>query len=375
MANISIWGANYTDCPAVNLPTTGGGTTRFTDTSPTTAVASDVANGKIFFKSDGTQDTGTASGGGVNLQTKSKTYTPSTSQQTEAVTADSGYDGLDTVNITVNAMSAMTLPNSPSSTSSGTSKATISRSTSTRYLNIPTGYNSTAQYYTISAVADGTAGTPTATKGTVSNHSVSVTPSVTNTTGYITGSTKTGTAVTVSASELVSGSETKTENGTYDVTNLASLIVNVAGGGGSGKTFETGTYTPTSDTARPQIKFSGTHTVPPALVFMSDTSSSSGISSNSNTSFMLCDMYRCFGAGYPYSTSATRYAIACYSYRSSNSSTVGSVQIQYNSDNTSTSSSSYYRYWASTTDFHPYSNSSSRYWRANRTYKWIAIWY
>ena len=73
----------------------------------------------------------------------------------------------------------------------------------------------------------GTAGTPTATKSTVSNHSVSVTPSVTNTGGWITGSTKTGTAVTVSASELVSGSETKTANGTYNVTNLASLVVAV----------------------------------------------------------------------------------------------------------------------------------------------------
>ena len=80
------------------------------------------------------------------------------------------------------------------------------------------------------SVASGTAGTPTASKGTVSNHSVSVTPSVTNTTGYITGSTKTGTAVTVSASELVSGSETKTANGTYDVTNLAELVVSVSGG-------------------------------------------------------------------------------------------------------------------------------------------------
>lgn len=120
-------------------------------------------------------------GGSPTLQTKTKTYTPTESAQTETVSADSGYDGIDTVNITVNAM--------------------------------PTG----------------TAGTPTATKGTVSNHSVSVTPSVTNTSGYITGSTKTGTAVTVSASELVSGSETKTANGTYDVTNLAELVVNVSG--------------------------------------------------------------------------------------------------------------------------------------------------
>lgn len=37
-----------------------------------------------------------------SLQTKTKTYTPTTSQQTESVSADSGYDGLDAVSITVN---------------------------------------------------------------------------------------------------------------------------------------------------------------------------------------------------------------------------------------------------------------------------------
>lgn len=71
------------------------------------------------------------------------------------------------------------------------------------------------------------AGTPTATKGSVSNHSISVTPSVTNTAGYISGGTKTGTAVTVSASELVSGSQTITDNGTVNVTNLASVTVDI----------------------------------------------------------------------------------------------------------------------------------------------------
>lgn len=122
----------------------------------------------------------------------------------------------------------MTLPSSASATSSGTSKATISRSTSNQYINIPTGYNSTAQYYTISAVANGTAGTPTATKGTVSNHSISVTPSVTNVTGYITGGTKTGTAVSVAASELVSGTKSISSNGTgIDVTNYAAVDVAV----------------------------------------------------------------------------------------------------------------------------------------------------
>lgn len=107
----------------------------------------------------------------------------------------------------------------------GTQKGTINRSTSEVYLNIPVGAVLEEKYYTISATPNGTAGTPTATKGTVSNHSVSVTPSVTNTTGYITGSTKTGTAVTISASELVSGTYNITSSGTKDVTNYASASV------------------------------------------------------------------------------------------------------------------------------------------------------
>lgn len=113
-----------------------------------------------------------------------------------------------------------------------------------------------AGYYASSAsksVASGSAGTPSANKSAVSNHSVTITPTVTNTTGYINGGTKTGTAATVSASELVSGSETKTENGTYDVTNLKELVVNVQGGGGSTKNvqayFGVNTVSATSYTA------------------------------------------------------------------------------------------------------------------------------
>ncbi len=39
------------------------------------------------------------------LQTMTKTYTPTESAQTESVSADSGYDAIDTVNVTVNAIS------------------------------------------------------------------------------------------------------------------------------------------------------------------------------------------------------------------------------------------------------------------------------
>lgn len=119
-------------------------------------------------------------------------------------------------------------------TSGGTyqAKTNISPSTSSQTITPDAGFDALSSVQ-INAMPSGTAGTPTATKGTVSNHQVSVTPSVTNTTGYITGGTKNGTAVTVSASELVSGSQTITENGTVDVTNLASVTVNVSGGGSS----------------------------------------------------------------------------------------------------------------------------------------------
>lgn len=66
MADITIWGGRYSDAKGVDLPKTGGGTARFMDTSPTTAIASDVASGKIFFLADGTQSTGTSSGGGAS---------------------------------------------------------------------------------------------------------------------------------------------------------------------------------------------------------------------------------------------------------------------------------------------------------------------
>ena len=197
----------------------------------------------------------------------SRTYTPTTSQQTETITYDpnDGYNGIQQVDITVNAVptaeAAVEIGNNDEFYTSGNNRYWRARP----YLLVddagwvgsdltgpwksfsavpanttvtPTTSSQTiggSKYMmegavTVDAMPTGTAGTPTATKGAVSNHSVSVTPSVTNTTGYITGSTKTGTAVTVSASELVSGSQTVTQNSTVDVTNLAEVVVDVQGG-------------------------------------------------------------------------------------------------------------------------------------------------
>ena len=112
--------------------------------------------------------------------------------------------------------------NVPTGTARDSSDLTVSGAT----VNVPAGLYSSAAS---KSVASGTAGTPTASKGAVSNHSVTVTPSVTNTTGYITGGTKTGTGVKVSASELVSGNKEITPSETaqsgIDVTNFKTASV------------------------------------------------------------------------------------------------------------------------------------------------------
>ena len=108
------------------------------------------------------------------LQIKTKTYTPTTSQQTESVVADSGYDGLDEVDVTVNA--------------------------------IPSQYKDTT---------DATATADKILQGY---------------TAYANGQKLTGTA---SGGITPSGTIQITQNGQVDVTQYASADVNVSGGGGS----------------------------------------------------------------------------------------------------------------------------------------------
>ena len=135
----------------------------------------------------------------------------------------------------------------------------------------PSGYYASSATKTI---ASGTEGTPTATKGTVTNHSVTVTPNVTNTAGYISGGSHSGTAVSVTASELVSGSQTVTENDTYDVTNLATLVVSVSGGGSSA--VAVGTKTATLSASASSISFTGLSGNPTSFVVTSSADQSTG---------------------------------------------------------------------------------------------------
>ena len=171
----------------------------------------------------------------------------------------------------------------------------------------------------------------------------------------------------------VEGSETKTQNGTYDVTNLAQLVVNVAGGGGSGLEYETGTYTPSSNSAQPTISFQNAHTELPIFVMIADATNDKSTTTYTNYFWALMNYNTAFGAEVPYSSYDVRYGQVTYAHRANGSSTTsqGTIQI---SSLTDSSNSSGLKYWLTTTGFMPSSNSTSRYWRTGRTYKWIAVW-
>ncbi len=206
-------------------------------TATTSASQSVTPTVSVGYVSSGTAGTVTVSGSNTSqLSTQAAaTITPTESSQT-AVAAGKYTTG------------AVTVAAIPSNyVGSGIDQRddtdlTVSGATVT----VPAGYYASQE---TKSVANGTEGTPTVTKGTVSNHAISVTPSVTNTAGYINGGTNTGTAVSVTASELVSGTLTIDSSGTKDVTNYASA--SVAAGtatapssiSGSAATVSTGTNT------------------------------------------------------------------------------------------------------------------------------------
>ena len=84
-------------------------------------------------------------GGSPNLQSKTKSYTPSETAQSESVTADTGYDGLDTVDISVGAIS-------PTYVGSGiTQRDSTALSASGATVTAPAGYYANAATKTISS--------------------------------------------------------------------------------------------------------------------------------------------------------------------------------------------------------------------------------
>lgn len=195
-------------------------------------IASNVRSGKNIFGVDGTLVEGVAPSGNkaITATTSTQTGIDVTDYATVSVAPTPSETKSVSVNGDVTPTSGKLLSKVTVNVPTGTARTSADLTASGATVTVPAGlYSAQAT----KSVASGSAGTPSASKGTVSNHSVTVTPYVTNTTGYITGGTKNGTGVSVSASELVSGTLDISDNGNgIDVTNYQKVNVNVSSGGG-----------------------------------------------------------------------------------------------------------------------------------------------
>lgn len=142
------------------------------------------------------------------------------------VTASAGYYE-DAVTATV---AAMTVPTATSASGTGTRKITVTPSTISQYINLPTGYNNATAYFQINAMSSGSA-TPqasiSATGATISvgngtltfSKSITLTPQVTA--GYISAGTSAARTVSLTATVTTKAAATYTP-GTTNQTITAS---------------------------------------------------------------------------------------------------------------------------------------------------------
>ena len=144
----------------VTAPTSISGTAASVSTDSDTLTLTKTISVTPRVTKAGYISSGTAGNSSVSL-TADVAVNPTLTVSGPTVTAPAGYYTENTSK----SVATMTPPSEPSNnyTSGYTRLDVVNRATTTRYINIPPGYNSTGVYYQISAVYDGHATTPTTT--------------------------------------------------------------------------------------------------------------------------------------------------------------------------------------------------------------------
>ncbi len=342
--------------------------TTLIDTTQKTVTAGSMLDGVTALKNDGTDITGSIA---------SKTSSDLTASGA-TVTAPAGYyasSASKSVSSGSASTPATTITANPSISvsSGGLITASVSASQSVTP-TVSAGYVSSGTAGTVSVSGSNTSQLTTQAAQTIHPYTTDQTIASGK---YLTGAqTVKGVLLTnLSADNIKKDVVVKVGDSTDDDC-VASVTGTYEGGGGSGLVYETGTWTPNEDIARGTILFAKTHSEAPVLIYLCDVTGTAHSATNSNYVFMYADPFKLWGYGYPYTSSGFRYANAWYCYRGTSASSISAagMMIADKSSTTSGPSTAYPRYWTTETEFHPYSNSTSRYWRAGRTFKWIAVW-
>lgn len=158
-----------------------------------------------------------------------------------------------------------------------------------------------------------------------------------------------------------------------------SIINAFLSGGGGGLEYETGTFTPTSDTTSKTVNFSKTHTKPPAIFLAFDAS---GTRQGNNaeyqqiTEFLAVEIYAITNVLWSanMSTPNKKGYVGVERADSSSGSTSNGRALQYGSSDTSqTGSSNATRYYLKEASATIYFNSDYKL-KANVKMMWLAIW-
>ena len=322
---VRIAGATYSDVPSISVPDSNNVYHSFVDTSPTTATDSDVASGKIYFKADGSQSTGTASGGGGG--------------------AISVVDTTDTAGGIIRTITAVDISDTT---------ATASDVASGKY------------FYT----ANGTKTQGTNTGGITPTGTINI---ATNGTHDVTNYASAAVSVTPNIQSL-----SITQNGTYTasggVDGYSPITVAVSGGGGL--EIEQGTWTATEDTFKPTISFQSTHSTPPDLVVASKIVDGEYAGYSYETLAFTYIYFPSWTDAWNISASGLRYGLATMRYHASSaeSDSGAAYSLQYPISNTGDSGTAYPRYWVSESAIRPSAQSGTYTWKAGTKVKWIAVW-
>ena len=183
----------------------------------------------------------------------------------------------------------------------------------------------------------------------------------------------------VDGSDLTSVANTiRTKGGTsgsLSFPNGWNSAINAISGGG-GLEYEEGTFTPTQDVANPTIYFANNHTAPPMNIVFYDATGTADFTTDTEWVFTWNDLSQVGGTPISISSNSEAYARVSVTIRGSSTSSLSGwlYNILTPYSDTSESSDSNYRYWVTTSMFRPFANQTTRYCRAGRTYKWIAVW-